>query len=130
MIALKNAELLRIQLRARMPFRYGIVTMTEVPHVFLRLTFEIDGRAQEGLTADHLPPKWLTKDPARAIADEIEEMLMVIRAAVAQARVLQGADAIPVLARASREPGRLGGGEPAPPLARAFRHLAGGAGPY
>jgi hypothetical protein len=89
MIALKNAELFRIQLRARMPFRYGIVTMTEVPHVFLRLTFEIDGRLQEGVTADHLPPKWFTKDPARALSDEIDEMLTVIRAAVKTARTLQ-----------------------------------------
>src|SRR5580658_10087838 len=89
MIALKNAELLRIQLRARMPFRYGIVTMTEVPHVFLRLSFEIDGRLREGVTADHLPPKWLTKDPARAIPDEIEEMLRVIRAAVEHAGALR-----------------------------------------
>jgi len=89
MITLKNAELFRIQLRARMPFRYGIVTMTEVPHVFLRLTFEIDGRAQAGVTADHLPPKWLTKDPARPIPDEIEEMLRVIRTAVKHAGALR-----------------------------------------
>jgi hypothetical protein len=86
MIQLTVAELFRLPLRARMPFRYGIVTMTEVPHVFLRLTFEIDGQPSTGLAADHLPPKWFTKDPARALGDEIEEMLTVIRAAVAAAR--------------------------------------------
>ncbi|MDB6126352.1 MAG: hypothetical protein JWM35_248, partial [Verrucomicrobia bacterium] len=56
--------------------------MTEVPHVCLRVMFEIDGRAHTGIAADHLPPKWFTKDPTRALGDEIEEMLVVIRAAV------------------------------------------------
>ena len=89
MITLRTAELFRIQLRARMPFRYGIVTMTEVPHVILRLAFEIDGQPYTGVAADHLPPKWFTKDPNRALSEEIDEMLVVIRAAVAQARTLR-----------------------------------------
>jgi hypothetical protein len=91
MIQLTASELFRIQLRARMPFRYGIVTMTEVPHVILRLTFEIDGQSYAGLAADHLPPKWFTKDPARALGEEIDEMLTVIRAAVTAARTLHAA---------------------------------------
>jgi L-alanine-DL-glutamate epimerase-like enolase superfamily enzyme len=89
MIVLKAARLHRLQLRARMPFRYGIATMTEVPHVILRLTFEIGGRVVEGLSADHLPPKWFTKDPNRALPDEIEEMLLVIRTAVEGARAVR-----------------------------------------
>lgn len=86
MITLQRAELFRIQLKARMPFRYGIATMTEVPHVFLRLTFDFGGKTQTGLAADHLPPKWFTKDPNRALGEEIDEMLAVIRAAVTHAR--------------------------------------------
>ena len=74
-----------------MPFRYGIVTMTEVPHVILRLAFELDGRESEGLAADHLPPKWFTKDPNRPLAEEIDEMLAVIRAAVDHARAVRAA---------------------------------------
>ena len=91
MILLKEAKLHRIELRARMPFRYGIATMTELPHVVLALTFEIDGRTAVGLAADHLPPKWFTKDPARAPQDEIEDMLGVIRAAAAHARDVRAA---------------------------------------
>jgi hypothetical protein len=86
MISLKHAKLHRIELRARMPFRYGIATMTELPHVILALTFEIDGRTATGIAADHLPPKWFTKDPARAPLDEIDDMVAVIRAAVNHAR--------------------------------------------
>ncbi len=93
MITLKHAELFRCDLRARMPFRYGIATMTWLPHVILRATFEIDGVTHTGLAADNLPPKWFTKDPTRLLEEEVEEMLLVIRAAVRHARVIRGATA-------------------------------------
>ena len=80
MIALRSAVLSHIPLRARMPFRYGIATMTEVTHIFLRLEFDFAGRTETGLAADHLPPKWFTKDPNRALHEEVDEMLAVIRA--------------------------------------------------
>src|SRR5690606_28115053 len=91
MITLQHAELFRHQLKARMPFRYGIATMTEVPHVVLRLTFNFAGRTQAGLAADHLPPKWFTKDPQRDPLEEIDEMLLVIRNAVQHARGISAA---------------------------------------
>jgi hypothetical protein len=82
MITLRSAKLHRTHLRLRMPFRYGIATLTELPHVILAFTFEIEGRVATGVAADHLPPKWFTKDPVRAPKDEIEDMIEVIRAAV------------------------------------------------
>lgn len=82
MIRVLAAHLFRADLQTRMPFKYGIATMTHVPHVFLRVTFEIDGRTQDGIAADHLPPKWFTKDAARDPADEIAEMIRVIKQAV------------------------------------------------
>jgi hypothetical protein len=91
MITLQHAELFRHQLKARMPFRYGIATMTEVPHVVLRLTFDFAGRTQAGVAADHLPPKWFTKDPTRDPLEEIDEMLLVIHAAVRHARGISAA---------------------------------------
>ena len=93
MITLRSAELFRLELRARMPFRYGIATMTEVPQLIVRLTFDLGGTAETGLAADLLPPKWFTKDPARGLADEIEEMLHVIRAAVRHARGIRAPNA-------------------------------------
>lgn len=86
MITLQRAELAEVQLRARMPFRYGIATMTEVPHLIARMTFAIDGAEVSGLAADHLPPKWFTKDPARALDEEVAEMRRVIANAVRLAR--------------------------------------------
>ena len=91
MIRLLSAELFRLELHARMPFRYGIATMTDVPQIIARLTFELDGVTETGLAADLLPPKWFTKDPTRALGEEIDEMLRVIDAAVTSARTLRAA---------------------------------------
>src|SRR5688572_4968522 len=91
MITLKSAELFRFEHRARIPFRYGIATMTECPHAIVRLTFDFDGRSHAGLAADHLPPKWFTKDPKRALEDEVDEMVRVLRAAVTHARRIRAA---------------------------------------
>jgi hypothetical protein len=61
-----------------MPFRFGITTMTRVPHLFLQAQVEIDGRLHTGVSADHLPPKWFTKDPASLYRDDVADMLTVI----------------------------------------------------
>ena len=79
--------------RTRIPFRYGIATMTQFPYLFLRLNMEIDGRRATGVSADGLPPKWFTKDPARRIPDEILEMLRVIQHAAEIANGLAGESA-------------------------------------
>lgn len=62
-----------------MPFRYGIATLTDGPVVFVRLVVRVDGREAVGIASDLLPPKWFTKVPGRAVEEEIEEMLVVIR---------------------------------------------------
>ena len=69
-------------LHTRMPFKYGIATMTHMPMVFVRVALEINGRVTLGVSADLLPPKWFTKDPAREVLDEIHEMLDVIETAL------------------------------------------------
>lgn len=77
-------------LRTRIPFRYGIATMTEVPHVWLDLEAEIDGQVVRGWAADHLPPKWFTKDPARSLDGEIADMRAVLRSAGERAAGARG----------------------------------------
>lgn len=86
MIVLRQAELFHFPLKLRMPFRYGIATLTDLPHAVVRLTFEIDGKLQSGLAADNLPPKWFTKDASRDTTEEIAEIFNVMRAAIRHAR--------------------------------------------
>ena len=70
-----------LNLRARMPFRFGISTMTFAPHLFLRIELSIDGQRAWGIAADHLPPKWFTKNPQTSFRDDVTEMLRVIHRA-------------------------------------------------
>jgi hypothetical protein len=79
---LDHGDIHLLDLHTRMPFKYGIATMTSTPHAFVRLVVEVAGRPSVGIAADHLPPKWFTKDPARPIADEVADMLRVIDHAV------------------------------------------------
>jgi hypothetical protein len=70
-----------IPLELRMPFGFGITTVTSLKHVIVRLELEIDGKRQAGFAADHLVPKWFTKDPQTSIADDEREMRAVIQSA-------------------------------------------------
>lgn len=72
-----------LPVRLRMPFRYGIVTLTELPHLFVRAQVEIDGRVATGVAADGLAPKWFTKDPHTTIEQDEAEMRKIIAAACA-----------------------------------------------
>ena len=66
-------------MRTRFPFRYGIASMTEVPHVFVVLRGSVDGTACAGLASEGLPPKWFTKDPDTRFEEDLPAMVRVIR---------------------------------------------------
>ena len=81
-IAIQDIRLNVLNMKTRMPFRYGIASLESVPHLFLRLTADIDGTASVGVAAEGLPPKWFTKNPDTSFAEDLDEMLAVIRQAV------------------------------------------------
>jgi hypothetical protein len=81
-----GTDLYIVNMRTRMPFRYGIVTVTALPHLFVRAEVEIDGDRHIGLAADHLALKWFTKNPDVSASDEIAEMRNVIETACDVAR--------------------------------------------
>jgi hypothetical protein len=74
-----------LNMQTRMPFKYGIATLTALPHLFVRVELDIDGQRQWGIAADGLPPKWFTKDPTTTFADDLKDMMRVIRSACALA---------------------------------------------
>jgi len=90
-LRLQHADLHLLNLRTRMPFKYGIATMTRMPMAFVRVILDVEGKSAIGVASDLLPPKWFTKDPAKPVADEIADMLAVIQNALALSRHLQGA---------------------------------------
>jgi hypothetical protein len=89
-IHLEHGDIHLIDVRTRMPFKYGIATMTSAPHAFVRMFVTVDGRPAVGIAADLLPPKWFTKDPKRPIEDEVAEMRRVVAHAVQTAAGIRG----------------------------------------
>ena len=85
-LRIRETSLFLNDLTTRLPFRYGITTLTRAPHLFVRVVLEIDGRTEHGVAADNLPPKWFTKNPATSYREDIAGMLDVIRHACTAAQ--------------------------------------------
>jgi hypothetical protein len=95
-IRILHGDIHLIDLATRLPFKYGIATMTRAPQAFVRLLVEVHGRQATGISADILPPKWFTKIPDKPLDREIDEMLDVIDHAVSCSAGLTGETAFDV----------------------------------
>lgn len=66
----------------RMPFRFGVVTMTAAPVALLAVTVETaDGRRATGYAGDFLAYKWFDKRPEKTPADNVADLLEALRTA-------------------------------------------------
>src|SRR5262245_25170989 len=77
-LALKESRLGLRNSTTRIPFRYGVASLTRCPQATLRVTIECGGRKSEGFAADCLPPSWFDKSPGKTFATQIGEMLRII----------------------------------------------------
>ncbi|HZO89862.1 MAG TPA: hypothetical protein VFB38_16150 [Chthonomonadaceae bacterium] len=93
-LRLRQTDLYVLNMRTRMPFRYGIVSMTALPHLFVRCELEINGKLHSGVAADGLAPKWFTKDPATSLRDDWADMLRITESACALARQIESAPTV------------------------------------
>jgi L-alanine-DL-glutamate epimerase-like enolase superfamily enzyme len=120
-ITVRNTDLRVLNMRTRMPFRYGIASMTALPHLFVRCTIAVDGTARSGIAADGLPPKWFTKDPHTTYRDDLADMVRVVEKACALAQQVEGSDTVFGLWQAIyRAQMRWAAGEGHPPLLAGF----------
>jgi len=69
--------------RTRFPFRYGIASMTEVPHLLVRVRLVLDGKPTIGIASEGLPPKWFTKDPITKFEQDLPALFGVVGSAAA-----------------------------------------------
>ena len=82
MLRVQQIDFYRLQMTTRFPFRYGIATLSELPHLVVRAEVEIDEHRTIGLSADGLAPKWFTKDPTTDYASQdLPQMLRSIQVA-------------------------------------------------
>jgi L-alanine-DL-glutamate epimerase-like enolase superfamily enzyme len=76
-------ELYERPVKLRMPFRFGVVTLTAAPQAFVRARIRLpDGREGWGAGAEILAPKWFDKNLALSNEDNFDQL----RAALTLAR--------------------------------------------
>lgn len=74
-LQLIDARFFERPVRLRLPFRFGIVTLTEAPQVFVRVRVRVnDGREGEGVSAELLVPKWFDKSPELSHEDNFNQL--------------------------------------------------------
>ena len=82
-----SAPLLRVaevalcerEVKLRMPFRFGVVTLTESPQAFAHVRIELaDGRSGWGMAAELLAPKWFDKDLALSNEDNFNQLRLAL----------------------------------------------------
>jgi hypothetical protein len=88
-IKVLDVSFAHLWVRTRFPFRYGIASMTEAPHVLVRATVECDGRVLTGLSAETWVPKWFVKNPDTTYDEDLPDMCRTLRHA-AEAAVEPG----------------------------------------
>ena len=81
-LRIAEIELYERPVKLRMPFRFGVVTLTEAPQAFVRARIEAaDGRSAWGAAAELMAPKWFDKDLALSNEDNFEQLRSVLRLA-------------------------------------------------
>lgn len=79
---IRALELFERPVRLRLPFRFGVVTLTECPQAFVRARIELaDGRGAVGGAAELMAPKWFDKNLALSNDDNFEQLRAMLRAA-------------------------------------------------
>lgn len=79
---LRAIELFERPVRLRMPFRFGVVTLTECPQAFARAQVVLpDGRTAWGAAAELMAPKWFDKNLALSNEDNFAQLRSVLRMA-------------------------------------------------
>jgi L-alanine-DL-glutamate epimerase-like enolase superfamily enzyme len=69
------------EVKLRMPFRFGVVTLTQAPQAFVRVSISIEGKRSDGAAAEVLAPKWFDKSPALSNEDNFEQLRQSMRRA-------------------------------------------------
>jgi hypothetical protein len=82
LFAVEAVELFERPVKLRMPFRFGVVTLTAAPQAFVRARIRLDdGTQSEGMAAELMAPKWFDKNPALSNDDNFEQLRNALRIA-------------------------------------------------
>ena len=75
-------DLLERPVALRLPFRFGVVTLTQAPQAFVRARIRLEnGKEAEGAAAEMLVPKWFDKDPHLSDEENLSQLRESLRMA-------------------------------------------------
>jgi L-alanine-DL-glutamate epimerase-like enolase superfamily enzyme len=78
--SVREIELYERPVVLRLPFRFGVITLTQCPQVFVRTRIErADGSSAWGAAAEMLAPKWFDKNLALSNEDNFGQLRDVLR---------------------------------------------------
>jgi len=78
--AVREIELYERPVVLRLPFRFGVVTLTECPQAFARARIEFaDGKSTWGAAAELMAPKWFDKNLQLSNEDNFDQLREVLR---------------------------------------------------
>jgi hypothetical protein len=81
-VHVRDVRLLERDVRLRMPFRFGVVTLTEATEAYVRARVDIEGGGGGwGMAAEMLAPKWFDKDPSLSNAQDVDALRLSLRLA-------------------------------------------------
>lgn len=73
--SVRRLDFFERDVRLRMPFRFGVVTLTAAPQAFVRAEIALEnGKASAGAAAELLVPKWFDKSPALSNEDNFAQL--------------------------------------------------------
>src|SRR3954469_10192767 len=69
------ADFFERPVKLRLPFRFGVVTLTKAPQVFVCARVKLaDRREGEGIAAEMLAPKWFDKSPQLSSEENFDQL--------------------------------------------------------
>lgn len=81
-LTIREIELFERPVKLRLPFRFGVVTLTECPQAFVRARIELpDGSSAWGAAAELMAPKWFDKNLALSNEDNFTQLREVLKLA-------------------------------------------------
>ncbi|MCO5123089.1 MAG: mandelate racemase [Rhizobacter sp.] len=90
-LTLVESRFFERDVRLRMPFRFGVVTLREAPQTFVQVRIRTEeGREGEGMSAELLAPKWFDKSAALSNEQNFDQLRQAMAIA---AQAYAGADA-------------------------------------
>ena len=74
-VKLEQVDRFERDVRLRLPFRFGVITVTESVHAIIRVRIALeDGRSSEGVAAEALGAKWFEKSPHFTDAQNLDQL--------------------------------------------------------